>query len=139
VLSWLRVPTQDDPAEMLRWVRRLQLVMIPVGLLIALLLRAEDLGAWWLGLVVCGGGVLSVATIGPSIRRAERHGPNDPATRPQRARRAERLTLIWVGGVIAAAAGVGLAVGGVEAAIAVALIMGVSAVLGIWTFRRWMT
>jgi len=66
-------------------------------------------------------------------------GPNDPATRPQRVRRAERLTLIWAGGVTAAAAGVGLAVGGVEAAIALALIMGVSAVLGIWTFRRWMT
>ena len=139
MLSWLRVPTQDDPAEMLRWVRRLQLVMIPVGLLLALLLRADDLSAWWLGLVVSGGGVLSLATIGPSIRRAERHGPNDPATRPQRVRRAERATLAFAGVFTVAAAGIGLAAGGVEFAIVLALLMSSGSALGFWVFRRRMT
>ncbi len=133
------MPTDDDPAEMLRWVRRLQIVMIPAGLLIALMLRAEDLDAWWLGLVVSGGGVLSLLTIGSSIRRAEQHGPNDPATRPRRVRRAERATLAFAAVLTVAAAGIGWAVDGVGAAIALALLMGVGTALGIWVFRRSMT
>jgi hypothetical protein len=45
VLSWVRPPTEDDPAATLRWVRRLHVVLIPGGLLMALLLRSEGLGA----------------------------------------------------------------------------------------------
>jgi hypothetical protein len=136
MLSSLRPPAEDDLAAALRWVRRLQLVMLPSGLLIALLLRADDLGAWWLGLAVSAGALLSLATIGPAIERAERHGPNDPATRSQRVRRAERVTLTWCGVMTVAAAGIGYAVEGAGLAIALALLMGVGAALGFWVFRR---
>jgi hypothetical protein len=137
VLSWLRVPTQDDPAEMLRWVRRIHIVMIPGGLLLALLLRSEDLGGWWLGLAVSAMAVIGLATIGPSIRRAERHGPNDPATRPQRVRRAERATLAFMGVFTVAAAAIGFAAEGVGLAITLVVLMGAGGALGVWVFRRW--
>jgi hypothetical protein len=137
VLSRLLPPKEDDPAETLRWVRRLQFVMLPGGLLIALLLRAEDLGGWWLGLAVSAMALLSLATIGPSIRRAERHGPNDPATRPQRIRRAERVTLAWFGAFTVAAVAVGYAVDGPGLAIFLGALMIVGAAGGIWAFRRW--
>jgi hypothetical protein len=137
VLNWLRVPTEDHPAETLRWVRRLQIAMLPVGLLITLMLRAEGLNAWWLGLVVSALALLSLATIGPAIRRAEQHGPNDPATRPRRVRRAERVTLVYFGVFTVAAAAVGYAIEGPGLAIFLAVLMLLSAFLGIWLFRRW--
>jgi hypothetical protein len=134
----LRPPTDDHPASMLRWVRRLQLVMVAAGLALALLLWAADLPVWWLGLVVAGMALLSLATIGDSIRRAEQHGPNDPATRPARRRRAERLTLSVAGAVTAIGVAVGLAVEGPGLALALALPMAVGVPLGFWVFRRWM-
>jgi hypothetical protein len=134
-LTWLRPPAQDDPAATLRWVRRLHIVLIPGGLLIALALRPD--GPWWLGLVVSACSALSLATIGPAIGRAERHGPNDPATRPQRVRRAQRVTLAWFGAFTVAAAAVGYAVDGAGLAITLAVLLGVGGAAGIWAFRRW--
>jgi hypothetical protein len=80
-------PTDDHPASMLRWVRGVELFKIPLGLVMALLLHEQGLGAWWIGLVVAALGLIGFATIGPATRRAEEHGPNDPATRPARLRR----------------------------------------------------
>jgi hypothetical protein len=139
VLSWVRPPTEDDPAATLRWVRRLHVVLVPGGLLMALLLWGQGLGGWWLGLVVSACSALSLATIGPAIRRAERHGPNDPATRPQRMRRAERVTLVWAGAMGVVAAAIGYALDGAALAIAVVVLTILSAAAGIWGFRRWMT
>jgi len=136
-MSSLRPPTDDHPASMLRWVRRLQLVMVPAGLVLALLLWAADLPVWWLGLVVAGMALLSLATIGGSIRRAEQHGPNDPATRPARRRRAERMTLILFAAFTAVAVVVALVAEGPGLAIALGLLMAVSAPLGLWLSRRW--
>jgi hypothetical protein len=137
VLSWVRPPTEDDPAATLRWVRRLHVALIPGGVLMALLLWSEGLGAWWLGLVVSACSALSLATIGSAIRRAERHGPNDPATRPQRMRRAERVTLVWAGAMAVVSAAIGYALEGAGLAIALVVLTGFSAAAGIWGFRRW--
>jgi hypothetical protein len=122
---------------MLRWVRGLYPVMIAFGLLLTLLTWASGMGMWWLGLVVAGLGVSGYATIGSSIRRAEAHGPNDPATRPERMRRAERLTLACAAGVTAVVVIVSLLADGPGLALALGLMLSLGAVLGIWVFRRW--
>ena len=133
----LRPPTDDHPATMLRWVRRVNYAMLPLGLVMALALRAGDSPVWWAGLVVAAFAFVSVATIGPAIRRAEEHGPNDPATRPARVRRAERMTLALFGGFGAAAVAVGYAFEGAGLAITLAAVLALGATLGIWLFRRW--
>jgi len=137
-VSWLLPPTDDHPASMLRWVRRIEVLMIPVGAGLALLLRAEGLGAWWLGFAISAMGLFGVATMGPAIRRAEAHGPNDPATRPQRAQRAERLMLLTFVPLIVAAVVVSLLAGETALAIVFAVLMPVSLILGFWLARRWL-
>jgi hypothetical protein len=137
VMSWFRPPTDDHPASMLRWVRRVYLVQVPAGLLVALVLWVADLGAWWLGLVVVAIALSGLATIGPSIRRAQARGPNDPATRPARQRRAERLTLASFGAFTAVAVAVSLVTEGAGLAITMGLLLSLGAILGIALFRRW--
>jgi hypothetical protein len=135
-MSRLLPPTEDHPAETLRWVRRLYLVMIPVGVLVAVLLLAEGLGAWWLGLVVVAMSLIGLATIGTSIRRAEAHGPNDPATRPERARRAERLTIAIFGVFSLVVVAASFWAEGAGLAIAMAVLLSIGLILGLWVFRR---
>lgn len=121
---------------MLRWVRRIYLVQVPLGLLVALVLWAADLGAWWLGLVAVAIALSGLATIGRSIRRAEARGPNDPATRPARQRRAERLTLAVFGAFIAVAVAVSLVTEGVGLAITIGVLLSLGLILGIALLRR---
>ena len=45
-------PTEDHPAPMLRWVRGVEIALIPLGVVVALIMRAEGLDAWWLGFAV---------------------------------------------------------------------------------------
>jgi hypothetical protein len=137
VLSWLRPPSEDHPAVMLRWVRKVDIVMIPVGLLLALQLWSEDVGVWWLALAVPGLALLGLATIGPAIRKAEAHGPNDPATRSARRRRAERLTFALFGLFIAVAVVVALLVEGAGLAIPLGVLLSLTWGFGIWLSRRW--
>jgi hypothetical protein len=133
----LQPPQDDHPGTTLRWVRRIQAVMVPGGALVAALLYAEGLGAWWIGFAISALALVSLATIGPAIRRADAHGPNDPATRPERRRRAERLTLATFGAFMAVALPVAWIAEGPGLAITLAVLMGIGAVLGIWLFRRW--
>jgi hypothetical protein len=85
-----------------------------------------------------GDSLLGLATIGRSIERAEKHGPNDPATRPERFRRAERMTVATFGAMLVVAVAVSLATEGVVLAVALAVLMPLSLVGGIWAFRRWL-
>jgi hypothetical protein len=137
-VSWLLPPTDDHPASMLRWVRRIQVLMIPLGVGLALLLRAEDLGAWWLGLAISAMALISLATIGPAIRRAETHGPNDPATRPARTRRAKRLVVATFGTLVAVAVVISLLAGETVVAIVLAVMMPVCLILGLWLTDHWL-
>jgi phosphatidylglycerophosphate synthase len=130
-MSRLLPPTDDHPASMLRWVRRVEMLMIPLGVGLALLLRAGDLGAWWLGLVVSATAIIGLATIGPAIRRAEAHGPNDPGTRAERERRAKRLTIATFSALTAIAVVVSLAAGEPLLAIVFAVLLPVSLALGL--------
>jgi hypothetical protein len=130
-MSRLLPPTDDNPASMLRYVRGVDVVMIPLGVVVALILRAEDLDAWWLGLGVSALGILGLATIGRSIRRAEAHGPNDPETKPDRMRRAIRLTGLTFGVPTVIALVVALIIGDAVLAITFAVILTAGA-LGLW-------
>jgi hypothetical protein len=136
-MSWLMPPSTDDPADTLRWVRKIYIAMIPVGALVAALLLADHVGAWWLGLVPAALSILGLATIGRSIQRAEAHGPNDPATRPARVRRAERITLAWFSAFTVVVVAVSLFAEGVGLAVTMAVFMSVSCAAGIWLSRRW--
>jgi hypothetical protein len=136
-MGWLRLPRDDNPATMLRWMRRLHLVTLPAALLTALVLRADDVAAWWLGLAAAAVSMIRLATIGPAIRRAEARGPNDPATRRARQHRAERVTLALFGALAAIAVVVGYLIEGLGLAITFAATFGLSHALGIWLYRRW--
>jgi hypothetical protein len=128
----------DHPADTLRWVRRVHLVMLPASVLVALVLWADHASAWWLALLPAVFGVAGLATIGPAIRRAEAHGPNDPATRPARLRRAQRVTLVTFSGFTLVAVVVSLAVEGPGLAITMGVLMSVSLALGLWASGRWL-
>jgi hypothetical protein len=73
------------------------------------------------------------------LGRATQRAPNDPATRPARRRRAERLTLLLAGAFTAMGVAVGLVVQGPGLAIALALPMALGVPLGFWAYRRWMS
>jgi hypothetical protein len=135
-MSRLLPPTDDHPASMLRWVRTFDFALIPLGVVVALIMRAEDLGAWWLGFVVSAFGLSGVATIGSAIRKAEEHGPNDPATRPQRMRRALRLTALWLGSFAVVAVIVALLAGETGLAITFAILFPLGGGLGLWLTPR---
>jgi hypothetical protein len=80
---------------------------------------------------------VSVATMGPALRRAEAHGPNDPATRPERLRRAERITVAMAGAMTVVIAVVALVIEGPGLAITIAGLMLISVPPGLWLARRW--
>jgi hypothetical protein len=115
-------PTNDHPADMLRWVRRLNVAMLGVGVLVALLLWPM----WWFGAGIAVLALLSLATIGSAIERAEAHGPNDPATRPERRRRAERVTYGVFGAFGLIVAVIGLFVEGPLFAVVLLVVVGLS-------------
>jgi hypothetical protein len=121
---------------MLRWVRKLHWVMLPFGVVAALLLWVSGSSVWWMSLSVSVLSLLGLATMGPAIRRAEAHGPNDPATRDERRRRAERMTLALIAVFTVIAVVVGLMVDGPGLAIFLGLMMAVCAPLGILFGRR---
>ena len=133
----LRPPTDDHPASMLRWARQVHVLPIGVGLLLALQMRIHGMHAWWIGLLAAGIGLIAFATSGPAIRRAERRGPNDPATLPARRSRATRIVSSYTIAVVTIAFCVGLCLKGLVAAIVVAAIAAASLGLGLWLFSRW--
>jgi dipeptide/tripeptide permease len=104
----------------------------------ALLLRAEGLGAWWLGFAISAMGLIGVATIGSAISRAEAHGPNDPATRPERRRRARRLMVATFGPLAVIAVVVSLVAGQTVLAIVFAVMLPVCLILGLWLADHWL-
>jgi hypothetical protein len=136
-MGGLRPPREDDPAATLRWVRRIHLWSVPGGLLMAAVLWLAHIGIWWCGLLVTAGSLVSVATMGPALRRAEAHGPNDPATRPERLRRAERITVAMAGAMTVVIAVVALVIEGPGLAITIAGLMLISVPPGLWLARRW--
>jgi hypothetical protein len=135
-MAWLMPPSDDHPGTMLRWVRRVELVIAAAGLVFAGLFWADGLREWWIMVVAAAVGVIGAATTGPAIRRAERRGPNDPSTRPARRRRAERLTLTTFAILTPIYVLVGWLLAGAAGAVAVAVVMALSVPLGIWTWRR---
>jgi hypothetical protein len=130
-------PTDDHPASMLRWVRGVELFNIPLGLVMALLLHEQGLGAWWIGLVVAALGLIGFATIGPATRRAEEHGPNDPATRPARLRRARRLTMGIYGGASVVAVVVIALVDSVTVGVVIGVVITTIFGAAFWLVGRW--
>jgi hypothetical protein len=136
MIDWLRIPNGENPADMLRWVRKIDVLSIPAGGLLALLLRSEGLGVWWLGFGLTLTGLVGLATIGPSIRKAERRGPLDPATRPQRRRRARRAMVAWWAVFICAVVAISIAAGSIGFGVYMAVIMLVALALSIWWMRR---
>ena len=104
-MEWL-TPARDDPAATLRWVRRVELAFVPFAVLVAVLLLAKDSPIWWLCCVSAVLGLISAATMGPAIRRAERR-PHDPSVWREWRRQAELLT----GVTYAAMAGIAVVLG----------------------------
>jgi hypothetical protein len=129
-------PTEDHPAPMLRWVRGVEIALIPLGVVVALIMRAEGLDAWWLGFAVSAIGLSGAATIGSAIRKAEQHGPNDPTSRPERMRRAYRLTALSVGVFTVLAVVVALLAGEPGLAITFAILCPVCGAVGLWLAPR---
>jgi hypothetical protein len=114
-------------------VRRIDGVALPLGLVAAVVLSAEGISAWWLGLVPATFGLLGLLTIGPAIRRAELHGPNDPTTRPARVRRAERVTITMFAVFTAVAVGVSLLAEGPGLAVTMGVLLSAGGLLGmVW-------
>jgi hypothetical protein len=82
------------PAETFRWLRRVELWLVPVGVLVALSLAASGSGLWWIGLACAAMGLVGAATLGGPIRRAEGIPAPDRTTLPARRRRAIRVTAL---------------------------------------------
>ncbi|MEA2312547.1 MAG: hypothetical protein QOE28_2515 [Solirubrobacteraceae bacterium] len=135
-MAWLMPPSDDHPATMLRWVRRVELVIAAAGLVFAASFWADGLREWWIMLVAAALGAIGAATMGPAIRRAERHGPNDPSTRTARQRRAERLTLTMFAILTLVSVLVCWLAAGTAAAVTVAIVMALSVALGIRSWCR---
>jgi hypothetical protein len=94
LFRWFAIPAGQKPADVLRWVRRIQLATAAVGCWVAVLAWANGVPKWWLvaGLAVVLPlvGALSLA---PAIRRAEHRPPPDPARAGSRERVARRWTI----------------------------------------------
>ena len=134
---WLAPPQTGRPADTLRWVRRLHLVIAPLGLLVSAELLAEGASWWWIGIGSTGLALLGAATTGPSIRRAEARGRLDPATAPERRRRARRITASYFAVMAIVSVGLFYVLLGLGAAIFLAVMWLVSGPLGLWLARRW--
>lgn len=136
--DWFTPPRTGRPADTLRWVRRVHFLIVPSGLLVAALLLATGSPVWWIALASTAMSVLGAATMGPVLRRAEQQPPLDPATAPERRRRAMRVTAMMYGVMTIAAGVVIYFVDSLGAAIVVAALMAGGAALGLWLLRHWM-
>jgi hypothetical protein len=128
----LMPPRDAPPADVLRWFRRFQLVFaVPLGVLVTLILLAEGMDVWWLGVVVVVTGLLGALSMGSSIRRHEGEPAPDPATAPARRRRAIRLTMLLFAPFILAGGIVLYVAGGFGAMAVYLVVMAISLPLGL--------
>ena len=133
-MDWL-TPARDDPAATLRWVRRVELAFVPFAVLATLLLLANGSPVWWL---CCAGavlGLLSAATMGPAIRRAERR-PLDPSSWREWRRKAELLTGVTYAAMAGIAVVLGYAFSGLGLAAILAAVFAASSAAAFAARRR---
>lgn len=134
---WLP-PSPANPADSMRWVRRITLAMVPVYLVAIMPSLWLSFGGfrWWF-LAPAAALLLSALTSGPAIRSAERHGPLS-AEEAERALGRVRIAQVVVAiGLPILGAFVGYLLDGLPAALVIGGLMGVGAVLGLVLFRRW--
>ena len=135
---WFSRPPIDQPAEVLRWVRRISLAVAGGGLLVAAQIWATDGSPPWALLAAFGAAVAGAATMGPAIREAERRGPvTDPVERKRLRRRGDRAQWLVSAAVTIGCAVFGYIVDGVTGAAFLVCFALVSSALGIWFYQRW--
>jgi hypothetical protein len=133
--GWAPPTSASDPREILRWVRRMEIVTGLAAIVAGIALWS----AGWFHWVLVGVGLLGLSPWpGPQaiLRRAERKPGvlvTDPERRRTRGRRAAQI-LVPVYATIGFVAG--YLVDGLGAAIFMCVAMGLSATLGAWLFVR---
>jgi hypothetical protein len=136
---WFARPSPESPAETLRWVQRMSIATAVVGLPGLVLLWATGGIPLWLLLVLPGLLLLSVISLGPPIRDAERK-ELDPSYRPppleQRRRRGRRAGYLMLAVLCLTMPIVGYAIEGLPTAIAFLVGALVSGGLGVWLTNR---
>jgi hypothetical protein len=95
--QWCGRPPVERPAEVLRWVRRLGIAVAAAGLLLAAQIWATDGSPPSALIAAFGLALVSAATLGPAIRKADREGVVTDAARLElMQRRGERAA--WATG-----------------------------------------
>jgi hypothetical protein len=134
--GWVPPTSASDPREILRWVRRTEIVSGLAAVVAGIALW----NAGWYHWLLIGVGLLTLSPWpGPRaiLRRAERKPGvlvTDPERRRTRGRRAVQV-LVPVYATVGFVAG--YLVDGLGAAIFMGIAMGLSAALGAWVFVRW--
>jgi hypothetical protein len=133
----LKPPTPDtDPREVLRWIRRTEIVSGVVAIALGVAFWGEG---WWHWALI-GIGVLMVLPLvgaAPLLRRADRNPGvlvSDPDRRRERGRRA---MLIIAPAIVVIGVVYGYLLDGWTGAAVVGGLFGVGAALGVLLFRRW--
>lgn len=129
-------PPPGEPAETLRWVRRVSLAGIPVFLLFAAVNWAGESWFPWLVIGVIVYAVYGAVSMHYAIRRAERHGPLTQDELAAGRRRADRFERIYPPTLGAMCFGAGYLVGGVVVGLVLAAVGVVNGGLGVWLSRR---
>ena len=133
-MSSLR-PRRQDPRELLRWSRRLEIAGGVVALVVAGLTWS---GEWWSWILVAVGVLGLSPWPGPAaiLRNAETR-PEILETDPERGRRrARRSLMIMLPLATLIGVAVGYAADGAVGALAVGALMLVGAALGAWLYLR---
>ncbi len=135
-LSWLLPPALTaDPKDVLCWVRRLEIVVGIVALMLSIVLWGEG---WWHWALIAAGvlGLSPWPGARAILRKAERNPGilvGDPARRRARGRRA---VMLLVPMYLLLGVGVGYVVDGWPAAISMGALIGGSGALGGWFYLR---
>jgi hypothetical protein len=133
--GWVAPTSASDPREILRWVRRMEIVTGLAAIVAGIALW----NAGWFHWLLIGVGLLGLSPwpgVQVILRRADRKPAvlvTDPERRRTRARRAAQILvpLYAISGFVA-----GYVLDGLGAAIFMGVAMGLSAGLGAWLFIR---
>lgn len=136
--QWFIPPDRGHPAETLRWVRRVSLLISAFGLIVAgqAALEGADKVVVW---VLVASAVLLASTwltLKPAIRHAERRGPLTVEERTRAIRRSDRGTLVMAAIYCVTFPIVGYVLEGTGGAIFFFVLGGAGAGLGVRTSRN---
>lgn len=136
--QWFSPPDRGHPAETLRWVRRVSILISAFGLIVAAQLALEGADNVVVWVLVASAALLASTwlMLKPAIRQAEQRGPLTVEERARAIGRSDRATLVIAAIYCVTFPIVGYVLEGTSGAIFFFVLGGAGAALGVRTSRN---